>query len=171
MEKVQDLGVQAVHDEKNHLGHPGHPIMDSVTDTYSVDDVVDWLNQVKMLDELIDAKIAEREQWLELGTKITPVMTGMPHAPGVSDKVGNAAIKLADLIDETNDLVDKFIDHKQEVCQKLEQLSAEEYGVLHRHFVQYKTLGEIAAEMNYCYMQIWRFKNSGLEHLKDILNV
>lgn len=164
MENVQNLDVHDVHDEKNTLNIMDSPIMDTA-------DVIDWLTQIKMLDELIDAKIAEREQWMTLGTKITQEMTGMPHAPGVSDKVGNAASKLADLIDETNDLVDKFVDHKQRVCQVLEQLPAEEYGVLHRHYVQYKTLGQIAAEMNYCYMQIWRIKNSGLEQLKDILNM
>lgn len=157
MEKVQSSVHDTVHDG----------VHDVSMMTY--DDVLDWLNQVKMLDELIYAKISERDQWLELGTKITPIMSGMPHAPGVSDKVGNAAVKLADMADEINILIDKLINHKQQVCQVLEQLPAEEYGVLHRHFIQYKTLGQIAGEMNYSYMQIWRFKESGIGHLQTIL--
>lgn len=157
MEKVQNGVHDTVHDG----------VQDVSMMTY--DDVLDWLNQVKMLDELIDAKISERDQWLELGTKITPIMSGMPHAPGVSDKVGNAAVKLADMAEEINILIDQLISHKQWVCSVLERLPAEEYGVLHRHFIQYKTLGQIADEMDYCYMQIWRFKESGIGHLQTML--
>ncbi len=135
----------------------------------SVQDVIDWLEQVKMLDELVDAKIAERQQWMELGTKMTPEMSGMPHAPGVSDKVGNAASRLGDLITELDEITDMFIDHKQQVINTLEKLPAEEYGVLHRHYIQYKTLGKVASEMNYSYMQVWRIKEQGLKRLRTML--
>lgn len=149
MEKVTKTNVQGVHD--------------------GVQDVLDWLKQVKMLDELIDAKVAERGQLLDLATKMTQNMDGMPHAPGVSDKVGNVAVKLADLADETNKLVDTYVDHKNSVVAALMHLPAMEFGVLHRYFIRYMTMADIALDMGYSVMQVWRYKQSGLKHLKDVI--
>lgn len=135
----------------------------------SVQDILDTLGQVKMLDELINSKIAEREQVWDMATKITPNTDGMPHASGVSDKVGNAAVKLMALGAEIDRLVDLYVDHKMFVLAMLEKLPPEEYGVLHRYFIRYMTLGDIAEDMHYSYMQIWRIKNKGLERLKDMM--
>lgn len=132
-------------------------------------DVIYFLERVRMLDELIKAKIAERDQLLDLATSITPVMSGMPHGGGVSDKVGNIAIKLADLARETNDLIDKYIDHKAMVVQVLEKLPAKEFGVLHRIYVQYMTMSECASDMGYSTVQIWRIKRLATLHLQDVI--
>ena len=151
MEKLSESVQDAVHDV--HDGVQG------------VQAVCDWLDQVKKLDELIDAKLAERDQLWTLATKITPEMTGMPHGGGVSDKVGNIAAKLADLARETNEVVDHFVDYKASVVAALEKLPAKEYGALHRHYIQYMTWEEVAADMGKSYMQVWRYRKKGLEIL------
>lgn len=151
MEKLSESVQDAVHDV--HDGVQG------------VQAVCDWLDQVKKLDELIDAKLAERDQLWTLATKITPEMTGMPHGGGVSDKVGNIAAKLADLAQETNEVVDHFVDYKASVVAALEKLPAKEYGALHRHYIQYMTWEEVAADMGKSYMQVWRYRKKGLEIL------
>lgn len=132
-------------------------------------DVVCFLERVQMLDEMIKAKIAERDQLWDLATNITPVMSGMPHGGGVSDKVGNLAAKLADLARETNDLIDMYIDHKANVIQTLEKLPAKEFGVLHRIYVQHMTMGECASDMGYSTVQIWRIKRLAMLHLQDVI--
>ena len=43
-----------------------------------------YLERIQKLDELIDAKILEKEDLLERATSLAPNMDGMPHAPGVS---------------------------------------------------------------------------------------
>lgn len=135
----------------------------------AVQDVCAWLDQVKKLDELINAKLAERDQLWALATNITPEMTGMPHGGGVSDKVGNIAVKLADLARETNDLVDHFVDYKASVVATLEKLPPNEYGALHRHYIQYMTWEEVAADMGRCSVQVWRYRKKGLEMLVDVI--
>ena len=127
--------------------------------------VIDWLEKVRKLDELIDAKITERDQLWALATKITPEMSDMPHGGGVSDRVGNVAAKLADLAKDTDDLVDRYVDHRDLVIKTLEKLPPMEYGALHRHFIQYMTWEEVAADMGKSYMQVWRYKKKGLETL------
>lgn len=133
-----------------------------------VHDVHDWLMQVRMINELITAKQAERDQLMTLATNITPNMDGMPHATGVSDKIGNAAVKLADMTREIDDLVDQYLDIKQEIIAELEKLPDVEYTVLHKYYVQGKSWGKIATEMAYCRVQIWRIKDKALEHLKHV---
>jgi len=134
------------------------------------DKVIDWLDQVKMLDELINAKIAEREQLWTLATKITPEMSDMPHGGGgVSDKVGNAAIKLAKMAEELNDLVDRYVDHKEMVIRELEKLPAKQYGVLHRYYIRYMTWEEVAEDMDVSKMSVWRWWQKGLENLTNVV--
>ncbi len=131
--------------------------------------VIEWLEQVKKLDELIDAKEAERIQLWALATKITPEITGMPHGGGVTDKVGNIAVKLAMLSDETNAAIDRYVDQRAEVIRVLERLPANEYGVLHRKYIRYMSQEDIAKDMGYSTVQIWRIEQSGLRILKDVM--
>lgn len=129
---------------------------------------LDDLEQIQMLDELINAKLAERQAVWEMVTKITPNSDDMPHASGVSDKVGNGVVKLVMLAKELDQLVDEYVDLKRKVFAVLEKLPPEEYGVLHRRYVRYMRWGDIAADMGYSSMQIWRIKNRGLALLEKM---
>lgn len=131
--------------------------------------VIEWLENVRKLDELITAKQAERDQLMDMATKITPDMNGMPHGTDVSDKVGNVAVKLAALAEETNDLIDQYVNYKEMVVSALEKLPPDEYGVLHRYYIRYMTWGEVAKDMHYSRMSVWRFQQSGIERLKSVM--
>ena len=131
-----------------------------------------YLNQVKMLDQLIDAKLAERVRLNEIATNISPKLPdGMPHSNTgmVSKTMENAIINLVMLEQEIDKLIDKYVNYKQEVINNLEKLSPIEYGVLHRYYIRYMTLEQIAEDMGYCRQQIWRLKKKGLENLEDVI--
>lgn len=132
-------------------------------------EVQEWLEQVKTYDEHIMAKIAEREQLWTLATKTTGSIGFTPHGTEISDKVGNSVVRLAQLIDETNAAIDRYIEHKQQVITALEQLPEKEYSVLHRLYIRYMTMDDVAKDMNYSVMQIWRYKVNGLKILKDVM--
>lgn len=131
--------------------------------------VIEWLERIQKLDELIKAKEAEYNQLMTMATNITPEMTGMPHAGGVTDKVGNYGIKLAMKAQETNAAWDRYIDERDAVIRVLERLPAKEYGVLHREYILYMTQEDIARAMNYSTVQIWRIKQNALRLLKDVI--
>lgn len=132
--------------------------------------VREWLEKVKRLDELIDTKIAEREQLLSLATKVVSDMDGMPHAKGgVSDPVGSNVVKMVAIAEETNRLIDQYIDHRQKVIEALESLPEMEYIVLHKYYIQFKTWEQVAEETHYSSVQIWRIKTKALERLQDII--
>lgn len=131
-----------------------------------------FLNQVKKLDQLIDAKLAEQYRLREIATNISAKMPdGMPYTNTgtVSRTMENAVISLIMLEQEINKLIDKYVDCKQEVVNLLEKLPANEYGVLHRYYIRYMTLEQIAEDMGYCRQQICRLKKKGLQNLENVI--
>lgn len=136
----------------------------------NVREVITWLESVKKLDELIEAKSAERDRLWAIATNMTANSDGMPHAKGnVSDPVGNGAVKLQMMAEEINSLIDTYIYRKNQITNALEKLPPNEYGVLHRYYIKYMTLEQIADDMGYCRQQIWRFKKKGLKKLEDVI--
>lgn len=134
--------------------------------------VEQWLLQVKKMDQLIDAKLAERDRLNALATDITSKpMDGMPHTNTglVSQKMQNAVIDLVMLADELNKLIDRYVDYKQDVVKTLEQLPDREYGVLHRYYIRYMTVEQIAEDMGYSVRQILRIKKKSLKFLEDVI--
>ena len=131
-----------------------------------IQEVIRWLEKVKKLDELISAKMAERDQLFALATSVTANMDGMPHGSGISDKVGNTAVKLAQVAKEIDERVDAYINHKADILKALERLPANQYGALHRHYVLFMPWEEVAYDMDRSYMQVMRYRKKGLRNLQ-----
>lgn len=132
----------------------------------------EWLNQVKKMDQLINAKLAERDRLNELATDISAKpFDGMPHSNTgmVSQKMQNAVINLVMLAQEVDKLIDQYIDYKQQVVSILEQLPTKEYGVLHRYYIRYMTIEQIAEDMGYCVRQVLRIKKKSLKNLEKVI--
>lgn len=132
----------------------------------------EFLNQVRKLDQLIDAMLAERERLISIATDISArPLDGMPfnNTGVVSQKMQNAVINLVMLEQELNKLIDNYVDYKQQVVSALEKLSANEYGVLHRYYIRYMTLEQIAEDMGYSVRQIIRIKKISLKNLEDVI--
>ena len=132
----------------------------------------EFLQQIEMYDSLVDAKIGERDKLWELATKITvPTDKEAIQTSGVSDKVGNIAAKLADIDRELNEIIDEYIDIKNECISFIEKLADKpiEYRVIHKHYVQYKTFVEIEQEEGYSYQGIMKIKERALKRIEDFL--
>lgn len=131
-----------------------------------------FLDQVKKIDQLIDAKLAECDRLNELATNITAKMPdGMPHShTGVVPKtMENAVINLVMLEQEINKLIDRYVNCKQEVVTMLEKLPEKEYGVLHRHYIRYMTWEQVAEDMGYSVRQVLRIRKKSLKILEDVI--
>lgn len=124
-----------------------------------------WLDDIYKLDELIQAKRAERMRIWEAACGTVAGMDGMPHAPGISDKVGNLAVKLADV----DDAIKQYEAERSAKIAVLERLPASEYGVLHREYIRGMTREKIAEEMDYSTVQVWRIKKRAMRRLEDLL--
>ena len=133
-------------------------------------DVYEWLERVGRYEEILNAKLAERERLMSLATRITPNMDGMPRAAGgVSDRVGSAAVKLAALSTDTDEMFERYAKHKQAVTEALVQLPKNEFGALHRRYIQHMTWFEVAADMDKSCAQVFRYHSAGIQRLQEIL--
>lgn len=133
----------------------------------------EYLGQIRRLDAKINNKLTERQRIMELATRITPSMSDMPRASGVSDKVGDAVLKLVALEEEINQTIDQLIDIRAEVVKLLEALPHDEYTVLHHYYVQGQTVESIADVMTprpKTPRQIYRIKARAMRRVQSILD-
>ena len=74
------------------------------------------------------------------------VLTGMPHAPGVRDKVGDLAVEIADLKERIRYLENEIEVEEQEVTRFITAIPDEQLRVIFRlRFLRGLTWGEVAA--------------------------
>lgn len=111
-------------------------------------DAKEFLRQPEKLDVRIRNKLIEKQQWHDMALGITANMDGeRVQSSGAKSKMADAVDRCVDMEAEINSLVDNLIDTKKEVVQTIERLDSPiEYDVLHKRFIQYKTLQQIADE-------------------------
>ena len=119
----------------------------------------------------INNKLVERYQLRCLATSITSNLDKEPSgAGGVTDKVGNITVKIIALEEEINALVDAFVDQKQQCIDLIDQIpDTLQYNIIHKHYVQYKKLVDIAEEEKYSYQYIVDMHTVALKTVEDLM--
>lgn len=141
----------------------------------------EFLEQVKEADAKIDSKRAEERELWALATSMTQVNDGMPHPPGVSDKVGNIILKIIAAQDRTNAQIDRYIDIRENVIRHIEMLPPKQYKVLHWLYVRkrerreknqswYYTWREVAENMGCSEQNISNTRKRAVKNLQKILD-
>lgn len=132
----------------------------------------DFLRQVRKLDLQITNKLIEKRQWRDIALGITANMDGeRVQSTGGKSKMADAVNKCIDIESEVDGLVDKLIDVKKEVIQAIEQLdSPTEYDVLHRRYIQFMTLQDIADHYKKDYGWATTTHGRALKSLQAILD-
>ena len=132
----------------------------------------EFLRQVRKLDLQITNKLIEKRQWRDIALGITANMDGerVQSSSGKS-KMADAVNKCIDIESEVDGLVDKLIDVKKEVIQAIEQLdSPTEYDVLHRRYIQFMSLQDIADHYKKDYGWATTTHGRALKSLQAILD-
>lgn len=132
----------------------------------------DFLRQVRKLDLQITNKLIEQQQWKDIALGITANMDGeRVQSSGSKSKMANAVEKCVDMETEIDSLIDKLIDTKKEVIQTIERLdSPTEYDVLHRRYIQFLSLQEIADHYRKDYGWATTTHGRALKSLQEILD-
>lgn len=141
----------------------------------------EYLEQVKNADAMIETlKAEERELWA-MATSMTQANDGMPHAPGVSDKVGNIIHKIIEAKDRTNEQIDRYIDIRKDVIRHIEMLPPKQFMVLHWLYIRkrerrekgqswYYTWREVAEKMGCSEQNIGNLRKRAVRNLQKILD-
>jgi len=141
--------------------------------------VVEWLEDYRKADELIEGKRKEvgqlrreRQRLIDMAEDISPRISGEGGGGGSYKRVENAVISKV-LIDEqlaaADRVVEKCVAFKLEVISALEQLPRLHYAVLHRYYIRGMKIAGISCEIHYSERQVSRIKKEGLRLLEEIL--
>lgn len=133
--------------------------------------IKEYLYQLKDIDDLINSNIEEVDKLRTLATNITVTYSDEPHGSGTSDKVGNTVVKIADLQNEINDLIDELVEIKAESSKIINQIKDLRLRtVLIKYYVQNKTFEQVAVEMGKSYQWICELHGRALLEIEKIKN-
>lgn len=111
---------------------------------------------------------AEREQYMTMGTNMSPVYSHTPTPLNNSGKVEPAALALAALDREIDGVKDKLPKQKERVLELLGLLSE---GVALRmmmyHYVECREMSEIEALMNYSYSRLRQLRSDAIGKITE----
>ena len=141
----------------------------------------DYLQQVKDANAKIDEKEAELQELWALATKTTQANDGMPHAHGVSDKVGETSPKIKKAREQTIAQIEKYMDIRDDVIRHIEMLPPKQRTVLHWLYVRkrenrrknqswYYTWSEVAENLGCSEQNISNTRKRAIKNLQKILD-
>ena len=135
-------------------------------------DAKTYLRQVEKLDLRIQNKLIECQQWRDIALGITANMGGEKvQSSGSQQKMADAIVKCVDMEKEINALVDELIAAKREVIATIEQVdSPTEYDILHKRYIQFLSLQEIAEHYGKEYGWATTMNGRALKNVQSILD-
>lgn len=130
-----------------------------------------FLNQAKKLDAMINNKMVEKAQWMEIATGVTSFSSGeRVQSSGNQQKMSAAVDKAVDLEREIDACIDQLIGAKKNIISKIEQLSFNEYDLLHKVYIQGIDLYEMANLKGKSYSWVTTLHGRALKNLQEILD-
>lgn len=130
-----------------------------------------FLKQVEKLDTMIRNKLIEKEQWRDIALGITAHSDGeRVQSSGSKQKMADAIERCIDMDNEINQLIDRLVEVKKEVSSVIEQLNATEYDVLHKIYIQYLSLYDVADMKGKTYSWVTTVHGRALQNVMKLLN-
>lgn len=130
----------------------------------------EYLQQLQRLDTIISQKMVELE---DLRLKVTS--TGsidyskerVQTSPSGDAPFTNMIARIADLEDEINAEIDRFVDEKHKIINQIQGLKNADYiSLLFKRYVELKKFEIIAIEMNFTYQYILELHGYALKEFE-----
>lgn len=130
-----------------------------------------YLQQIRLYDSCINAKLEERSRLKAMVTKITPTMKqDAVSGGGNQDKMAETMAKLIDLEAEINREVDRYANARNAVVGTVDKVTdARLHKVLSKRYVEFKTWEQIACEMGKSYQWVCKLHGIALQAVEKIL--
>ena len=125
-----------------------------------------YLELIEKLNLMIENELEELDKLNALAAKVTQENDGMPHASGTSDKVGNVSVKIVMKKQEIDEMIDLFVDLKEEIKGQIRKLHKDEYDVLFKYYVLQMGIFDIADARKKSDRWVKDRKKEGIEHIE-----
>lgn len=131
----------------------------------------EFLKQLNKLDKMIENKMIEQAQWRSIAIGTSAQMYGeRVQSSGSQQKMADAVDRYIDIEAEIEQCIDRMVDTKKDVISVIEQLNATEYDLLHKVYVQYITLFDVADLYGKTYSWATTIHGRALKNVQDILD-
>lgn len=130
-----------------------------------------FLRQIEKLDRMIKNKVVEQEQWRSIAMGTTAPMGGeRVQSSGSKQKMADAVERFVEIEKEINKSIDTLVDTKNDVIGVIEQLKTIEYDILHKLYVQYMSLYDVADIYDKSYSWVTTIHGRALKNVQRILD-
>lgn len=130
-----------------------------------------YLRGIRLLDTKINNKLADLAMLRDMRVKITASMSpGLGGSSGEQDKLGDATAKILDLEKEINADIDTLVDMKRAAIAIIDKVTdTDQYDVLHKRYLQYKTWEQIACKLGMTYRNVCYIHSAALQVATEIM--
>lgn len=130
-----------------------------------------FLESHKEIDDRINTDLEEIAQLRALAERTTRYISfeGGSRPKGiVSDKVGNYAVKIADLEAKIDREIDRLVDIREQIEEMASGLGNEtERNVIMRHYILHEPWELVAERLSFCPRHVQRLHKQALEKLEE----
>lgn len=132
----------------------------------------EYLERALDIDERIKNKRLEKEQWRAIAECTTAPSDGeRVQASGSLHKMEDAVIKVTEIEAEIDKMLKQLIDMKQEIIKTIDEVrDTRSYSLLHKRYVQGKSIEEIQNEKKVSKSTVERQLESAYELIQNILD-
>lgn len=134
-----------------------------------------YLGGIKRYDTLIKNKRSEKFYWLEImmerATNITPQMSGeRVQSSGSKHKMADTVDSCVDRVQKIEKRIQELFAEMDEIIAVIDSLPEMESDILHKVYVQYMSLKEVAASRGESYSTVTTNHGIALKMVSDILD-
>ena len=134
-----------------------------------------YLEEIKRYDTLIQNKRSEKIHWLEImderTTNITSQMSGdRVQSSGSKQKMADTVDDCIDQVRKIERRIKELFDKMDGIIADIESLPEDKSDILHKVYVQYMSLKEVAAIRGESYSSVTTNHGIALKMITDILN-
>ena len=120
---------------------------------------------------MLNNKMIEKKQLQEIATGTTSrISAERVQSSGSQQKMADAIDRAIDLEAEINEQIESLFRTKREILSVIEQLNATEYDFLHKVYVQFLTLQEVADLYQNSYSWATTIHGHAIAHVQKILD-
>ena len=132
---------------------------------------IEYLKQIKKLDNLINNKIEEVERLRCMAVKVTTSCEGEKvKSSGSQERMADTVSMIIDLQNEINEDIDRFVNMKKNIMNVIDSLENADYiNILYCRYYHYMSWESIACEMGYTYRWICTLHGRALAKMDAIL--
>lgn len=128
-----------------------------------------YLKELKRLDTCINQQLQEKAALYTSTIGAARTDKDRVQTSGSGDMMPELIQRLLDLEAEIDKEIDNFVDQKRKMIQQIQDLRNELYvSLLYRRYVEFKSLEEIAVEMNYTYQHTRRMHGYALAEFQRV---